>query len=286
MERVQAHSRDPAEARERVCFSPGGCSFQASEAVACKNATTWVVCPLPRYLDRSDVSPSIAYFGEQPVPPTSVTAVHSSSFRMWPRPTYVVCVHKMIPVKNDGRRSCRRLLVFLPHLFISVRRASRTMTRATTAVPSRFSIGTHICTSCCMYILPPPLILQNVRKVSWTCHEHAGAWSRSGSLSAAGESATVGQAGLPSSAASSTAISTAGPAAAAATGGGTNNPCTNPDNVSGSRKAPDGHGADSSEAVAQLESGGSMTNVGSVGKQGKGLGVFAKIKGRFGRHAG
>lgn len=56
-----------------------------------------------------------------------------------------------------------------------------------------------------------------------------------------------------------------------------------------------------SETVVQLESGSrqstaaepstadngdNMARVNSVGKEGKGLGVFAKMKRRFGRHAG
>lgn len=143
------------------------------------------------------------------------------------------------------------------------------------------------------------VIVANDRKVSWTCHEHAGAWSRSGSLSASGESAAVGPPGLPSSAASSTTNSGAGPATGAF---GVGDQCINPGNMLGSRKDPKEHDAESSITV-QLEGGDShqacgvepaaaadlsdsKTSVGSVGKQGKGLGVFAKIKGRFGRHAG
>eukprot|EP00903_Cladosiphon_okamuranus_P012396 g11618.t1 len=114
-------------------------------------------------------------------------------------------------------------------------------------------------------------------KVSWTCHEHADAWSRSGSLSG------VGISGVP--------------AAGLAPGAGRVN------NALGSRNDPSKHDADC-EAV-QLEDssrqaaaaaaaepsaanqGDGKKNVGSnIRKHGKGLGVFAKIKGRFGRHAG
>lgn len=126
-----------------------------------------------------------------------------------------------------------------------------------------------------------PRTSSNDRKVSWTCHEHADAWSRSGSLSAAGQSG----------------VSLAGLVAGA---GGVNHQSINPDSVLGSRKVPRGHDADSE--VVRLEGGSrqaaaaepsvadqgdSKTNIGSsIGKHGKGLGVLAKIKGRFGRHAG
>eukprot|EP00752_Nemacystus_decipiens_P018644 g16717.t1 len=135
-------------------------------------------------------------------------------------------------------------------------------------------------------------------KVSWTCHEHAGAWSRSGSLS--GADATDGPAGLPSSAASAasaTTISATGPTAGA---GNADSQCIAQDIVSGLRKAPDGRDTDSETARPEggsgrptaaakpviADHGDSVTSVGSVGNQGKGLRVFAKIKGRFGRHAG
>lgn len=144
--------------------------------------------------------------------------------------------------------------------------------------------------------------------MSWTCHEHAGAWSRSGSLPAAGQSSSVGPAGLPSSVASSTTASAAGPATGT---GGVDNQSNNLDIPSRLRKPPSGHDADGETITAQLErssgqaaaaerssgqaaaaepsaadKGDTKATASSVGKQGKGLGVFAKIKGRFGRHAG
>ena len=150
------------------------------------------------------------------------------------------------------------------------------------------------------------------KKVSWTCHEHAGAWSRSGSLQSG--SGSVGFVS-PAFAASYPPVTGGGPATAASAGGpgGTiGGGESSSGHVCGSEKPPpvssdsdsgcrggvgaaaadddiDDHVDDDKAGEGQKSKkkpsgGSSISTGGSPGKTG--LGVIARIKGRFGRHAG
>lgn len=181
---------------------------------------------------------------------------------------YAYPLRKTVPENSAG------LWLLLPYF---CHHSHRVITRST------LSIGIHI-----------SVVFSNDQQVSWTCHEHAGAWSRSGSLSTSGQSSTGSPASLPSSTASSIKVSATGPTAG---GGGAHNQSINPDKSLGLRSTPSGHDANGEEAAVQLENGSrevaadpstagegdSKTSASNVGKQKKGSGVLAKIKGRFGR---
>lgn len=143
--------------------------------------------------------------------------------------------------------------------------------------------------------------------MSWTCHEHAGAWSRSGSLQSGS-----GPIGLHPPAGAISSPVTGGPAAAAPGGRGgvgigigIGDPPSgrvvwdsgeSPVPIGGGGGCPqgieataaaDGHvgeGKSKNKPGGGSSNGSSSSNTGGQGRAG--LGVFAKIKGRFSRHAG
>ncbi|CAM9291972.1 unnamed protein product [Ectocarpus sp. 12 AP-2014] len=119
--------------------------------------------------------------------------------------------------------------------------------------------------------------------VSWTCHDHASAWSRSGSVSTVTEEARsdCGTTGL--------AISSSSPRDAS----GPNNTDIQGLMIDKASVAM-ARAKDAQEGDPSLLDTGSRSEAGSdmpIGrrnnrKHGKSLGMFAKIKGRLGRHAG
>ncbi|CAN0203648.1 unnamed protein product [Scytosiphon promiscuus] len=126
-------------------------------------------------------------------------------------------------------------------------------------------------------------------KVSWTCHEHAGAWSRSGIPSVPSE--CRGDFSGVEEAPSSLHPGASSAAAAGSTAGVPFNgndmevdKCGERPTTSSSSTGKGLVTSRSKEQSGHADEKPEMTD--ARGKQRKGLGVMAKIKGRFGRHAG
>ncbi|CAM9156217.1 unnamed protein product, partial [Hapterophycus canaliculatus] len=126
-------------------------------------------------------------------------------------------------------------------------------------------------------------------KVSWTCHEHAGAWSRSGGLSMPTEyrgHIPVVDESSPcttdlSAAAASTAAAVPDSSHVVAVQCGEGPTMLSPSRGNDKEEEPT-RSSKNKSGIAEEKSNRSDDR----GKQRIGLGVLAKIKGRFGRHAG
>lgn len=188
------------------------------------------------------------------------------------------------------RRDCpqtRKLLQYIRRHTEGILHISRRTQRVLFLRRRRFVSFTY--TACHGYPWAP---FPPKKQVSWTCHEHVGAWSRSGSLVAATEHGGEDPTGLASAATASSAVYAA-PAAATA------DACAVVvDRQSLVTKHPT-NGRDSERETALFESSRAtagpvadedeserVSSRSSSGQHGKGVGVLARIKGRFGRHAG
>lgn len=136
----------------------------------------------------------------------------------------------------------------------------------------------------CGLIPPIYIVCIHLLQVCWTCHEHAEAWSRSGSLEAGASDSSNNNAG-------------------GGGGGAIDRECfdlkhstTKEGNSEQRELAPlekhpgnTGPGADGSNNTKTIDRGGSSGGGGSSSsseKRGIGVGMLTKIKGRFGRRAG